>query len=64
MNQLCIACKKVPVREEFTRCEPCEAEHQKLVAQLNARPKPEPYSKPEPRWVPANVPGGKLYLDI
>jgi len=27
------------VAEEFTRCPPCEAKHQELVKELNARPR-------------------------
>lgn len=35
----CYQCSKVEVAEEFLRCPPCEAEHKKLCAELDAKPK-------------------------
>ena len=35
----CYKCSKEEVSEEYARCPSCEAEHKKLCAQLDARPK-------------------------
>ena len=35
----CYKCNQTEVAEEFLRCEPCEADHRKLCAKLDARPK-------------------------
>lgn len=35
----CYSCKKEEVAEEFDRCLSCKAEHQKLIQELNARPR-------------------------
>ena len=38
MNK-CYKCGESDVQEEFTRCPACEAEHKKLCAELDAKPK-------------------------
>ena len=35
----CYKCGKIEVAEEFDRCLPCEDEHKKLCARLDAQPK-------------------------
>ena len=35
----CYKCNKVSVENEFERCSACEADHKKLCAELDARPR-------------------------
>jgi len=58
----CVKCGQVEVLEEFTRCEPCEADHKALCAKLDSQPKSEPAPKRQMRSMPANVPGGVVYF--
>ena len=39
MTYSCYKCNKVSVEEEFARCEHCEADHKKLCATLDAKPR-------------------------
>ena len=35
----CYKCNKVAVSEEYARCASCEADHKKLCAELDAKPR-------------------------
>ena len=50
--------------DEYSYCSSCFGEQKALRAELDAKIKPVPTPKQEMRWIPAAVPGGKLYLHI
>ena len=39
MSYKCFKCKIAEVADEYERCQPCEAAHKQLCAELDARPK-------------------------
>jgi len=48
--------------EGYGYCEKCKEEKKVLEQKLNSQPRVI-IPKKEYRWIPANVPGGKLYLE-
>lgn len=49
--------------DEYSYCSPCFKERKVFIDELDAKSRPIPAPKREYRWIPAAVPGGKLYLE-
>lgn len=51
-------------KDEYSYCLVCFEEQKKIKIELDKKIKPVATPRKEMKWIPAGVPGGKLYLDI